>query len=84
MTLLYLMFSTGEDEIVRREGLFGSLFFETEEVREGTIGATMGVDNPAALIVIFVLFLLFLTVTQFVYQGLKSYREQLLEERVNS
>lgn len=82
-TLLYLMFSTGE-ETVRREGLFGSLFFETKEVGDGVTGATMGVANPTALIVIFVLFAVILGFAQTTFRGLKQYRAELIEERANS
>lgn len=80
MAILYLMFSTG-DEPARREGLFGSVFFETKEVREGVTGASMGVDNPTGLLIVFVLYFALLTLTQFTYRGLKSYREQLIRER---
>ena len=81
-TLLYLMFSMG-DETGRKEGLFGSLFFEAAEVREGVTGATMGVDNPTGIFVVFVFFFLFLTSTQLAYLGLKSRRDQLLKERAH-
>jgi len=79
-TLLYLMFWIGE-ESVRREGLFGSLFFETKEVREGVTGILMGVANPTGLIICFLVSVLFLTLTQFAYRGLKQYRAQLIMER---
>lgn len=82
-TLLYLMFSTGE-ETVRRGGLFGSLSFETKEVRDGVTGATMGVANPTALIVIFVLFAVVLGFAQIAFRGLKQYRAELVEERASS
>ena len=81
-TLLYLMFSTG-DEIGRREGIFGTLFFETSEVREGVTGASMGVAKPAGLIILFALFFAFVTMTQLAYRGLKRRRDQLLKERSN-
>ena len=82
-TLLYLMFSTGE-ETVHREGLFGSLFFETQQVRPGVTGATMGVADPTALVIIFVLFTVILLLAQIAYRELKQYRAHLIEERVNS
>jgi hypothetical protein len=83
MILLFLMFSKG-DEFGRREALFGSLYFEASEVRQGVVGATMGVDNPIGLIVLFVVYGLFLTAVQLIYRGLKSRRAQLIEERSHS
>jgi hypothetical protein len=83
MALLYLMFSTGR-ESVHREGLFGSVFFETTQVRPGVTGATMGVANPTGLIVIFLMYVAFLTLTQVTYRGLKTYRARLIKERSNS
>ncbi|SDQ72446.1 hypothetical protein [Quadrisphaera sp. DSM 44207] len=80
LTLLVLMFSTGE-ESVRREGLFGSVFFETTEVREGVTGASMGVDNLTGLVVVFVVLFLFLVLTQVAYRGLKVHRARLIEEQ---
>ncbi len=80
MTLLYLMFSTGKESI-RREGLFGSLFFETEEIPGGATGASMGLANPTALIVIFGLLCFVLMAAQVAYRELKLYRNRLIDER---
>ncbi|MDV3221352.1 hypothetical protein [Intrasporangium sp.] len=77
------MFSTDEDNI-RKEGLFGSVFFETREVREGVIGSSMGVDNPVALLVIFAVLFLLVTVAQVAFHGLKQYRAELIRERSHS
>lgn len=78
-TLLYLMFSTGE-QVARREGLFGSLFFETREVRPGVTGATMGVDNPTGLAVVFALLCLVLLFYQVIFRALKQYRAHLIRQ----
>jgi hypothetical protein len=77
--LLYLMFTT-DDEVVRKEGLFGSVFFETKEVRDGGTGATMGIDNPVAVVVIFGLLAILLAFTQVIFRMLKSYRSQLVDK----
>ncbi|MEE1939666.1 hypothetical protein V1L54_09605 [Streptomyces sp. TRM 70361] len=74
------MFSTDDDKAVRREALFGSLFFETEEKGDGALGVTMGVANPTALIILFLVFAAVLTMVQFTYRGLRQRREQLIEE----
>ena len=74
------MFSTDEDN-VRKEGLFGSVFFETREVREGVIGSSMGVDNPLGLVVIFLVLFGLVTLTQIAFHGLKAYRAELIRER---
>lgn len=81
VTLLYLMFSTDGDEPVRREALFGSLFFKTQETSGGGLGITMGVANPTALIVMFVGCAALLSMTQYTYRGLKHRREQLIKQR---
>ncbi|AXG12758.1 hypothetical protein DN585_04405 [Intrasporangium calvum] len=78
--LLYLMFSTDEDNI-RKEGLFGAVFFETREVREGVIGSSMGVDDPVGLIVVFVVLFGLVTLTQLAFHALKAYRADLIRER---
>lgn len=79
-TLLYLMFSTDGDGTIRKEALFGSLFFEQKEKAGGAIGVTMGVANPTALIFMFLVFAVVLTFTQITYRGLKQRREQLIRE----
>lgn len=78
--LLYLMFSTDEDNI-RKEGLFGSVFFETREVREGVVGSSMGVDDPVGLVVLFLVLFGLVTLTQLAFHGLKAYRAELIRER---
>ncbi|MGW3955944.1 hypothetical protein ACWEKM_34675 [Streptomyces sp. NPDC004752] len=80
VTLLLLMFSTDGDQIVHKEALFGSLFFETQEKSGGATGITMGVANPTALIILFFVLTVVLTMIQFTYRGLKQRREQLIKE----
>jgi hypothetical protein len=75
------MFSAGEEDNVRTEGLFGSLFFETHELANGATGISMGVDDPAGLIVIFLFCAAFLLMSQLSFHALKRYRAQLLRER---
>ncbi|MGW3508224.1 hypothetical protein [Streptomyces sp. NPDC000994] len=74
------MFSTDGDQIVHKEALFGSLFFETQEKSGGATGVTMGVANPTALIIMFFVFAIILMMTQITYRGLKQRREQLIKE----
>lgn len=76
-TLLYLMFSTG-DEVVSRSGLFGAMSFETERIADGGLAATMGVDNPVTLIIVAVVLILALAWVQVVYGALKGYRARLI------
>ncbi|MEN3583881.1 hypothetical protein AAH978_06975 [Streptomyces sp. ZYX-F-203] len=80
LALLVLMFSTGTDEIVRREAFFGSLFFETQDKSDGAIGVTMGVADPMPLFFLFVFLTALLTMVQITYRGLRQRRERLLEE----
>ncbi|MFE7860138.1 hypothetical protein [Streptomyces sp. NPDC057403] len=78
------MFSTDGDKSVHREALFGSLFFETREKAGGATGVTMGVANPTALIILFLVFAVLLTTTQITYRGLKQRREQLIKEMASN
>lgn len=75
------MFSAGEEDNVRKEGLFGSLFFEAHELANGATGVTMGVANPTGLVVTFVFCAVFLSMCQLGFHALKRYRTRLLQER---
>jgi hypothetical protein len=81
-TLLYLMFSTG-DEVVRRTGLFGALFFETARISGGGLGITMGVASPATLLTFAGILALVLAWVQLVYLVLRGYRARLIEAGVH-
>lgn len=83
-TLIYLMFSTGEGEFGRKEGLFGSVFFDAEDKGEGITGATMGIADPTALVIIFTLILVVLAFFQIALYRLKSYRAQIIAERAKT
>lgn len=80
--LLFLMFSTGK-EAVHKEGLLGSVFFETKVQPDGATGIVMGVANPAGLIIIFLFFAVVLAFAQIIYRQLKQHRAQLIKERSN-
>ncbi|QXJ22890.1 hypothetical protein AGRA3207_003966 [Actinomadura graeca] len=82
--LLYLMFSTDGDKPIYRETLFGSLFFKAKPTGNGATGVTMGVANPTALIVIFVVATAVLTMTHITYRGLKHRREQLIKQQTGA
>lgn len=84
VTLLVLMFSTDGDRAVRKEALFGALFFETREKSGGATGVIMGVADPTALIIMFFVFTVVLVMVRFAHQGLKRRREQLAEETARS
>ncbi|MEU6970006.1 hypothetical protein AB0A71_20155 [Kitasatospora aureofaciens] len=86
MTLLFLMLSTDGDKAVERRALFGSVFFKVADTGagDGTLGVTMGVANPTALIILFVLHVGFLAVARAMYRGLRQRREQLIKERSNA
>ncbi len=81
---MYLMFSTDGDKPIYRETLFGSLFFKTQATHEGATGVTMGVANPTALIIAFVLYTVVLTMSHITYQGLKHRRDQLIRQKSTS
>ena len=82
-TLLSLMLSTGE-ESVRRLGLFGSVFFETKEVRPGVTGAEMGLANPVPLVFVFLGFAVLMVLVQLAFAALRQYRAELIAERSHS
>ncbi len=77
-TLLYLMFSTG-DEVVRKTGLFGALFFQTARISDGGLGVTMGVAGTTPLLLLAGILALVLAWVQVVYVVLKGYRIRLLD-----
>lgn len=62
--ILFLMFSTEEGEFGRKEGLFGSVFFESEDRGGGVVGATMGLGNPLPLAIVFAMAFLLMCVFQ--------------------
>ncbi len=80
VSLFILMFSTDGDKEIRRETLFGSMFFETQEKTGGALGVEAGVANPTALIVLFFILAVILIFAQFIYRGLKNRREYLIKE----
>jgi hypothetical protein len=77
------MFSTGK-ESVHKEGLFGSLFFETREAPGGVTEVDMGVASPTGLVIIFLLLVVVLAMIQIVYRNLNQYRANLIKERSDS
>lgn len=74
------MFSVGE-ELGRREGLFGVLYFEATEVAGGGVDATMGVANNVGILIVLGVLIAFVALVQLVFLRLKRYREHLIEER---
>jgi hypothetical protein len=76
--LLYLMFST-DDEDIRREGLFGSVAVEIDKLSDGGLGLTAGVEDPIRLFLVFLVLAFFIAATQIVYGLLKQRRAQLME-----
>jgi hypothetical protein len=80
VALLSLMYST--DEVPRRAvGLFGSLFVATRQTSTGATDVSMGVAHPAALVVIFGLWLAGLVLTLVIHQALQQYRADLIAAR---
>lgn len=77
VTLLSLMFSTGE-ELVHKVGLFGSLFFETTAAPGGATGVSMGVADLTPLVGVFVGYLLVLLVVQLVHRQWRGRRRQVV------
>lgn len=78
-TLLYLMFSTG-DEVVDRTGLFGAVSFETTRIADGGLGVEMGVASLPVLLALAALAAAMLVLVQVVYLALRNYRTHLIEQ----
>jgi hypothetical protein len=75
--LLVLMFQTaGSQE--RSVGLFGALFFQSESLPDGSVHASMGLANPAPLLVVLVGFAGVLLASQLAFIALKDYRARLI------
>jgi hypothetical protein len=78
VAILYLMFTTPDDNI-RKEGLFGSVFFQTRTpVPDGATHLSVGINNPVPLIIIWVVVFGFLLLVARMYNQLKQHRENLL------
>jgi hypothetical protein len=82
-SLLYLMLSTDEAS-VRRLGLFGSVFFETKQVRPGVTGAEMGLASAVPLVFVFLAFAVLMFLVQVAFVSLRNYRAELIAERSHS
>ncbi|WP_269273510.1 hypothetical protein [Streptomyces sp. H39-S7] len=65
---------------MKRKVFFGSMMFETAKKDNGALGITTGVENPAPLIVLFLLLTAVLALIQIAFRGLKQRREELLKE----
>ncbi|WP_454084161.1 hypothetical protein [Georgenia sp. Marseille-Q6866] len=83
LCLLFLMFSVGE-ELGRREGLFGALYFEATSVTGGGVDATMGINNTVGVLVVLGVCIGLIALVQITYVGLKRYRDDLIRERAQS
>lgn len=79
LSLLFLMFSVGE-ELGRREGLFGALYFEATSV-SGGVDATMGINNTVGIVGVLLVCIALIALVQLAYLGLKRYRADLIRER---
>jgi hypothetical protein len=73
------MFST-DDDVARKEGLFGSVVVEMDKLSNGGLGLTAGVEDPVRLVVIFLFLTFLIAASQVVYGLLKQRRAQLLEQ----
>ncbi len=74
------MFSTDGDRAgVYRETLFGAVSFRTTGKANGATDVTMGVENPTALILLFVLYAVVLLFAHLIYRGLKQRRDELIK-----
>lgn len=77
------MFSTtGENE--RSEGLFGAIFFETSPLPDGNVNASMGVDQPWILALLFLFISMVCIATRFCFGRLKAYKKSLQSSHENS
>ena len=79
VTLLSLMFSTGE-EYVHKVGLFGSLFFETTAAPDGATGVSMGVADPVVLVGVFAAYLVVLVLARLLFRQWRGRRQQLVAQ----
>jgi hypothetical protein len=76
--ILYIMFTTPDDNI-RKEGLFGGVFFETRTPDpKGATALSVGVGNPVPLIVIGLGIFVFLVLFARIYTQLRQHRQGLL------
>ncbi|BCJ60322.1 hypothetical protein Jiend_37440 [Micromonospora endophytica] len=78
MTILALMFSTKDDD-VRKEGLFGSVFFESRTTPEDSLMVSAGLGSWIPLALIWAVTFAFLVLVWRISIQLKERRNALLE-----
>lgn len=81
-SILSIMFQTTEEAY--RTALFGSVFFRSELLDSGNIGATAGVRSFVPLGVIWVVVFVFCLLVFVIYDRLKARRRELLEQQDNA
>lgn len=77
--LLLLMASTPEAG-VRKEGLFGGVFFSTETSASGSIGISLGINSWTSITVVWIVSSLFIFATILVAMRLRRYRASLVAQ----
>jgi hypothetical protein len=77
LTCMYLMFST-RTSTVRKEGLFGGVFFQSKEAAGGVLHVSAGMANWVPLAIIWGILFIFLVVVHYFYRRRVSYRAHLV------
>lgn len=77
-TLLFLM-ATTPDVGVRKEGLFGAVFFGSTSSPDGSIGMTLGINSWPAMAAVWLVCSLFVLAVIIVTSRLRAYRKSLIE-----
>jgi hypothetical protein len=80
-TCVYLILTTKEDA-VRREGLFGGVYFQSSQNPSGSLTVTLGVGNWWGLGIVFCGFLVLSAVFFVMYRRITEYKKGLQTERM--
>lgn len=77
-TIIYLMFTSPDDQIVNRTGLFGAVIFKLTPLDDGGINIAFGLNSTTSFLLIWLTVTLFIFVCMYLFSMLYAYRQELV------
>lgn len=77
-TIIYLMFTSPDDQIVNRTGLFGAVIFKLTPLDDGGINIAFGLNSTTSFLLIWLTVTLFIFVCMYLFSMLYAYRQELI------
>lgn len=77
-TIIYLMFTSPDDQIVNRTGLFGAVIFKLTPLDDGGINIAFGLNSATSFLLIWLTVTLFIFVCMYLFSMLYAYRQELV------